>query len=429
VTPSRKILDPVEIARELARGELACRLFPDLGDEARARVAAVARACGERILDLEESRARLEDSLVDLRAALKSYAEVKSRLREENEAIQSATAKSAAEPLIGADAGLREVARLIEKIVDTPLPVLITGESGTGKEVVARHIHAHGPRAGGPLVAINCGALPEALLESELFGIEKGVATGVAERAGRFQHANGGTLFLDEVAEMTPATQVKVLRALNDHKVQRVGGQAAIAVDVRVISATNKDLKAEVAAGRFREDLYYRLLGVHIHLPPLRERRGDIDALLDHFLALSARQLNRRVAGFSVEARLALSRYAWPGNVRELAVEVQRAVAVAEGEVVGLLDLSPEVGAIGRAEPGGPLEIVERSRLLPLREFRDLYERAYLERVLARAGSQRRAAHLLGITSEGLRKRLRALGMGAAEDAAPAAADGAAPPA
>jgi DNA-binding NtrC family response regulator len=405
--------EPPQIAKELARGEVPERLFGDLDPALRDRMAPFARACGERILDLEEHAARLEESLVDLRLALKSYSDVKRKLRQENEGLKAAVARSGRMTLVGADGGLSPVMRTVDKVASTPLPVLITGESGTGKEVIARHIHDSSTRAQGPFIAINCGALPEPLLESELFGIEKGVATGVEARAGKFQQANGGTLFLDEVADMTPAMQVKILRALQEHEVERVGGRRSIAVDVRIISATNKNLTAEVEAKRFRDDLFYRLVGVHIHLPPLRERRPDIGPLIDHFLETSARQLNRHVTGFSAEARLALTRYDWPGNVRQLAVEVQRSVAMADGDIVDSSDLSPAIAAGFRGAPADAgLELITGGKILTLKEVKRVYETAYIERVLVRAGgSQRRAANLLGVTEEGLRKKLRALGM------------------
>jgi len=417
--------DIPEIAMALARGEPPERVLAGVPEAEREAVAAIARACGARLLTLEERAARQESTLREMRMAVRGYSRVKRELRAEAEGLK-AEIDPGRRPIVGADGGLREVVRVVEKVRDTPIPVLITGESGTGKEVVARHIHEDGERAAGPFVALNCAALPEGVLEAELFGIDKGVATGVGARAGKLEEASGGTLFLDEVADMTLAVQAKILRALQEREVVRVGSTRPIPFDVRLISATNKDLRAEIAAGRFREDLYYRIVGVHIRIPALRERREDIGKLLGHFLAEAERRFGRPARRFDAEALRALETYSWPGNVRELIVEVERAVALAEGETIGVADLTPAIaaalrapgaggaeagaapaaGAAGRSPgaPGAPAGPVE-----PLKEARARFERAYVGDVLARAGSRRRAAKLLGITTEGLRKKLRAL--------------------
>jgi DNA-binding NtrC family response regulator len=411
-------MDPATLARELARGQRPERLLAGLAPEVRDCVAGVIRACGEELLHSDEEVRQLKESQLDLELAVRSYSSLKHELRAENEDLRAAAAaRQPRTAIIGAAGGLGEVFRLIEKVADTRLAILISGETGTGKEVIARYIHERGARAGKPFVAINCGGVPEALLESELFGIEKGVATGVNERAGKFQQAHGGTLFLDEVADMTAAMQVKVLRALQEHEIERVGGRRAIAVDARIVAASNRDLRGEVEAKRFREDLYYRLANVHVHLPPLRERAEDIDALVDHFIELGARQMNRRPPAITPEARQALRGYRWPGNVRELAAEVQRAVAVADGARIDVGDLTPGTAAATRKEPqgrAGAVAALVGDKIVDWREFRRLFERAYLEHVLARAeGSCSRAAVLLGLSYEGLRKKLESLGMGA----------------
>jgi DNA-binding NtrC family response regulator len=406
--------DVLAAAKALARGEAA--VLAGLDPAAQEAL----RALGARILALEEHDASLEASLVDMRMAVRGYSRLKKKLREENEELAAAL-DPGRRAIVGAEGGLADAMRVARKVLDTPLPVLISGESGTGKEVIARYIHDNGPRREAPFVAINCAALPETLLESELFGIEKGVATGVAEHAGKFEQANGGTLLLDEVGDMTVPMQAKILRALQEREVERVGARAATKVDVRVISATNKNLRAEVAARRFREDLFYRLCGVEIFLPPLRARRADIDLLLAHFLEETGRRFHRPVRSFSPAALAALRTYDWPGNVRELIVEVQRAVALAEGDRVEVTDLTPRVaGGDGRAEaapprPGPAFDLPPD--LLPLREARRRFERAYIEKVLAAAaGSRMRAAALLGVTREGLRKKLQSLGLAPAPD-------------
>jgi transcriptional regulator with PAS, ATPase and Fis domain len=404
-----------DAARAFARDGAPLPAPADLA-EARALIDALARSCGERILDLEKKGSRAQENLLDLRVMLDGVSRVKRELRQENEQLRSAV-DPGRQPVIGAEGGLREVMRLVDKVLDTPIAVLITGETGTGKEVIARYIHAKSARARGPFVAINCAALPESLLESELFGIEKSVATGVAQRAGKLEEASGGVVFLDEVGDMPPAMQAKILRALQEQEVVRVGGARPIKIDARVVSATNKDLRARIADGRFREDLFYRLVGIHVHLPPLRERPGDLDALIDHFVAETARRFNRRIRAVEPQAREALHRYGWPGNVRELIAEVQRAVAIADGETVARADLTPRVGAELRdpGAPGGPAPAAEESALESLREARRRFERSYVERALARAhGSKADAAKLLGLTAEGLRHKLRTLEMGGA---------------
>ena len=237
------------------------------------------------------------------------------------------------------------------RIAASRTTVLLQGESGTGKELVARLIHNLSPRSGRPIIAVNCGAVPEGLLESELFGHEKGAFTGaVGRRIGRFEEADGGTLFLDEVGEIAPAVQVKLLRFLQEREFQRLGGNAAIRTDVRIISATNRDLEARVREGAFREDLFYRLNVVRLDIPPLRERKEDIPPLIEHFLARFAADNGKDLEGISSEARDLLMKYDYPGNVRELENIVERAVVICRGTVIGVEDLPFGAGETPAAE-------------------------------------------------------------------------------
>ncbi|HSE84314.1 MAG TPA: sigma-54 dependent transcriptional regulator, partial [Thermodesulfobacteriota bacterium] len=248
----------------------------------------------------------------------------KSRDRLNNEST-TLKRKAGIKNIIGKSPRIQEIIKLIEKVSDTPLNVLITGESGTGKELAARTIHSNSSRCDKPFVAINCAALPESLLESELFGIEKGVATGVERRAGKIEMANGGTLFLDEIGDMSLSAQTKLLRVLQERKLERIGGRSTIEVDVRVLAATNKDLQKEIEKGNFREDLYYRLNVVHINMPSLREIKEDIPLIARHLLSSFVNELGRDPLSFSPKAMNTLVNYNWPGNVRELENEIKRA--------------------------------------------------------------------------------------------------------
>jgi len=239
------------------------------------------------------------------------------------------------ENIIGCSSRMKEVFRQVERILDSDVTVSIRGESGTGKELLARAIHLNGPRRNKPFVAVNCAAIPETLLESELFGHEKGSFTGaVARRAGKFEQANGGTLFLDEIGEMSASTQVKILRVLQEQRFERVGGNESTEVDVRIISATNKNLEEEMQRGRFREDLYYRISVYPIFLPPLRERRTDIPLLVEFFIEKFNKRTKRKIKGISSRAMDYLINYHWPGNVRELENVLERSMLNATGSVL-----------------------------------------------------------------------------------------------
>jgi transcriptional regulator with PAS, ATPase and Fis domain len=235
---------------------------------------------------------------------------------------------------------MQAVYRKVEKIAPTDISVLITGETGTGKELIAREIHTRSPRAGKPFVTINCGAIPENLLESELFGHVKGAFTGaIANKQGKFQAADGGTLFLDEVGEMPLELQVKLLRAIQERVVVRVGDTRSESVDIRILTATNRDLEKEIAGGRFREDLYYRLNVVNLQLPPLRARGEDVIVIARYLLSRYTREFDAKVKGFSPNATVALRKHAWPGNIRELENRIKKAIVLAESTVIGPDDL------------------------------------------------------------------------------------------
>jgi DNA-binding NtrC family response regulator len=303
--------------------------------------------------------------------------------------------------IIGASGRLQELLTLVGKVAGTNASILIAGESGTGKELVARAVHFHSARAKGPFLAINCGALNENLLESELFGYEKGAFTGAsAARKGLLEAADGGTIFLDEVGEMPMALQVKLLRALQEREVIPVGGRAPVAFDARVVAATNRDLEAEVRAGRFREDLFYRLSVIPVAVPPLRERSGDIPLLARHFAARFGREMGTPDVDFSPDALAALAGYRWPGNIRELMNAIERAVALGGGRVA--LEHLPEKIRAARSVTNDP-----EGAILTIDEVERRQIFAALERT---DGNKSRAAELLGIDLSTLYRKLRRYG-------------------
>ncbi|HEX9052596.1 MAG TPA: sigma 54-interacting transcriptional regulator [Anaeromyxobacter sp.] len=318
-------------------------------------------------------------------------------LRRENVSLKEAVSSRQYGDLIGAGASMREVYRRIEKVAATDVSVLVSGETGTGKEIVAREIHRRSPRAAGPFVAVNCGAIPEPLLESELFGHVRGAFTGaVATRAGRFQAAHGGTLFLDEVGDMPASLQVKLLRALQERAVTKVGDTRAEPVDIRVIAATNKVLDDEIRKGAFREDLFYRLNVVSIPLPPLRERGDDVVVIARWFLQKYGKEFGSRVRGFTPSALVAMRKYAWPGNIRELENRVKKAVVLADRALVSAedLDLRPEI-----LEP-----------ILPLAQAKEEFQKRYISEVLERNGGNRtKTAKDLGVDPRTIFRHLEKL--------------------
>jgi DNA-binding NtrC family response regulator len=328
------------------------------------------------------------------------------------------------EPIVR-DAAMRALYEQAERAAKAPISVLILGETGVGKDVLARHIHAASPRASGPFIGLNCAALSESLLESELFGHEKGAFTGALQaRPGLFEAAHGGTVFLDEVGELPSSMQVKLLRVLEDRKVMRVGGRSALPVDVRFVAATNKDLEAAGASGAFRQDLFFRLNGISFTLPPLRERTSEIEPLAELFIRVACRQMDRaEIPTLSAEARARLEAHAWPGNVRELRNVMERAVVLSGGDTIGEDDLPQALRGGRPAEPrpsGPPSAAAPRvdedgapaddRASDPLGKLRDEIEQLERQRILAAlekcAGNQTQAAALLGISRRTLVTRL-----------------------
>jgi DNA-binding NtrC family response regulator len=312
--------------------------------------------------------------------------------------------------LVGTSPPMRELFQTIRRVAASRATVLLQGESGTGKELVARAIHDLGERADQPFVAVNCAALPDPLIESELFGHERGAFTDARERRiGKFETAAGGTLFLDEIGELGISVQAKLLRALQEKQIERLGGSVPIEVDVRVVAATNRDLEADVAEGRFRADLFYRINVVPIALPALAERREDIRRLAEHFLAAARAEADRGPTRIARDAIAALERYAWPGNVRELENAIARAVALAEGEVLEIADLPP---AIVRASELERLGDSVRSGRLGFDDALGNFEKTLIVEALARAdGNQTRAAEQLQITRRSLKLKMDRYGI------------------
>ncbi|MBI2892097.1 MAG: sigma-54-dependent Fis family transcriptional regulator [Deltaproteobacteria bacterium] len=315
--------------------------------------------------------------------------------------------------LLGKSEAITRVFEVCRKVAQTRTNVLITGESGTGKELVARALHHTGPRSDSPFIVVNCGAIPETLLESELFGHEKGAFTGaIAARKGLFAEASGGTLFLDEITELTPAMQVKLLRAIQERLVRAIGAAGETPVDVRLVAATNRDIDAEVQRGAFRSDLYYRLNVIRVRVPPLRERTGDIPLLAEHFLRKYRREQKKKTAGISPAALGRLVSYHFPGNVRELENLIERAVTLAsEGSEIGLELIAPldESAQI-------PVEPVLGTGMSLDAMIEDLERRALVEALTRSGGVRKRAAELLGISFRSIRYRLRKHGLTGAED-------------
>jgi two-component system, NtrC family, response regulator HydG len=321
------------------------------------------------------------------------------RLRHDNQALRRA-ARSGVDALIGRTPSMVALRNLIERVAPSAAPVLVRGESGTGKELVARAIHELGPRRGGPFIAVNCNALPEALLESELFGHARGAFTGAAAtRAGLFVEATGGTLLLDEVGDMSPAVQAKLLRVVQLGEVRAVGSDESQTVDVRLIAATHQDLEARIAAGTFRADLFYRLNVVPVTLPPLRDRRDDIPVLAAEFFGRArARNPHSPAARISPSLIAALTQEPWPGNVRELENVIERLVIVAAGQLLDVRDLERQLAPV----PSAANFADEHGRLRTLRELED----AYITWVLARCeGNKTRAADILGVDVSTLHRR------------------------
>ncbi|HEY7725551.1 MAG TPA: sigma-54 dependent transcriptional regulator [Anaeromyxobacteraceae bacterium] len=326
------------------------------------------------------------------------------------------------EDLIGQSQKMKDVFQLIDAVASSSATVLVQGESGTGKELVARAIHRRSPRSDGPFVAVNCSALTETLLESELFGHAKGAFTGAtADRRGLLESASGGTIFLDEVGDMPPATQVRLLRVLQEGEIKRVGDSAVRHVDVRVVAATNVDLDRARSEGRFREDLFFRLNVIAISLPPLRDRPEDVPPLAHHFLRKYGPRVGKSLEGVSGEAMEALTTHSWPGNVRELENAIERAVVLARGPEVALGDLPPSVAAGERGADVDPASLSHLPLAAAKKLAVDAFERRYLANVLRRArGNVARAARAAGVERSNFRKLLKAYGVAARGDPADA---------
>jgi len=326
------------------------------------------------------------------------------RLSQENEMLRAEAAASYSDSrIIGESEAMERIFKLVGKVARTDSTVHIFGESGTGKELVARSIHDNSPRKDGPFIKVNCSALAETLLESELFGHEKGSFTGAHKRKlGRFELADSGTLFLDEIGDISQPTQLKLLRVLQERQLERVGGEETITVDVRVVTATNKDLKKEVEEGRFREDLFYRLHIIPVELPPLRDRKSDIPLIVEHFVDKLAKRTRSDVTGVAADAMAALRVYNWPGNVRELENVIEHAMVFAEGSLIRLGDLPPVVSGV---QPGDALQLPDGDRSLP--EILEELERQLILRAFKKAeGVKTETARLLGIKPSALYYKL-----------------------
>ncbi|MFZ5995959.1 MAG: sigma-54-dependent transcriptional regulator [Nitrospirota bacterium] len=310
--------------------------------------------------------------------------------------------------IIGSSPAMTQVFGMIEKVKDTDGTVLVIGESGVGKELVAKAIHNGSKRSKRPFIAINCGALPDDLLESELFGYEKGAFTGAVNRkTGLFEAADGGTVFLDEVSSISPMMQVKLLRFLQERSFIRLGGKETISVDVRVIAATNEDLKEAVDKGTFRKDLYYRLNVIPIEIPPLRERREDIPLLIRHFIKKFSLKMDRTISGISKEAEELLTRYKWEGNVRELENVIERAITITDDDIIGVDDLPEDT-----RKASEPLTLAEGAAAYPADLTLFDMERLHIANVLkAVDGNKSKAARILGIDYSTLRRKLNSMGI------------------
>jgi len=383
-------------------------------DTARTAVEALKLGAADYLakgFDVEELRKRV-GNLLRLSTLEQENARLRERLVTEGEFG----------PMLGATPEMRKLFEMAARVAETDSTVLILGESGTGKDLLAQEIHARSPRAGKPFIALNCAALPENLIESELFGYEKGAFTGAAQqKKGKFELANGGTIFLDEIGDMNPVTQAKVLRALENRVIERLGGTQTIPVDVRVISATHRDLPAEIAAGRFREDLYYRLHVISLEVPPLCARKEDIPLLAAAFLKLHSSNMARggaaertaHPARLSREAMDALMHYDWPGNVRELKNALERSLVFARGEEIIREDLPAEITNGAGGARAGRAGAEEESLAEP--DFRDAkrkFEVAYITRQLDRhKWNVSRTAATIGLHRQSLQEKLRELGI------------------
>ncbi len=311
--------------------------------------------------------------------------------------------------IIGSSAPMRKIYEIVKTVAPTPTTVLVQGETGTGKELIARAIHDESPRRDNPFIKINCAAIPENLLESELFGYEKGAFTGAYhKKIGRFEQAHGGTLFLDEIGDLPRDMQAKLLRVVQDQEFERVGGLRTVKVDVRIVAATNRDLRKDVEEGSFREDLFYRINVVPVELPPLRERRDDIPSLVSFFLARFNKKLDRRIEGVDRDVMDRFMRYHWPGNIREMENLLERMVLLAQKDRIGLEDLPPEIVLVPPEDEGTEKPWGKRGDLKEaIREKTESLEREMIERALEHCeGNVTRAARHLGLSRKALQTKM-----------------------
>lgn len=365
-------------------------------------VTELAEAFGLMMVKVEAREYRLEQVIETLKKANDELSAAKERLSTENIHLRkNLRHKFLPSGFLGTSPQVRDLIAKVEKIADAPVNILITGETGTGKELIAKMIHYNSGRREGPLVVLNCSALPETIFESEMFGIERGVATGVEKRIGKIEQANGGSLFLDEIGDMPMPSQAKVLRVIESYELERVGGRKTIPVDIRIISATNKDLRKESEKGAFREDLMYRLDVVDLHIPPLRERKDDIPLLANSFLEQYVRRFGCGEMHFAPEVMERFMSYPWPGNVRELENEVERAVVLAIPDTIAVDDLSESLKKFDRAEEPAkrPTSVKETEMDLIGRTLR------------ITGGNKTKAARMLGLSREGLRKKMNRYGL------------------
>jgi transcriptional regulator with PAS, ATPase and Fis domain len=361
-------------------------------------VTELAEAFGMMMVKVEAREFRLEQVIDDLKKAKVDLSIAKERLSRENIQLkQTLRGRFAPTRILGTNPQMVKLLEEVEKVADTPINILITGETGTGKELIAKTIHYSSSRSEKPFIPVNCSAIPETIFESEMFGIEKGVATGVEKRIGKIEQADGGTLFLDEIGDMPLPSQAKILRVIEDHQLERVGGRKAIPVDIRIIASTNKDLNKELKKSSFRKDLFYRLNVVNLHLPPLRERKDDIPLLANFFLEQCMNKLGRKKMKFSSEVVKRFKDYPWPGNVRELENEVERAVALSYADTITVDNLSENLRKFS-------IEERQEKKLTSVKEAEILLIRKTLEEV---KGNKSEAARMLGLSREGLRKKLK----------------------
>ena len=391
----------------------------------------LAEAFGMMLVKVGGRELRSADLVQELQARNAELEEARRQLVQRNANLMRAVQETwQPRKVLGQCEAMRKVMKMALSISNRPINTLILGATGTGKEVVARLIHFNSPRREGPFIAVNCTAIPDSLFESELFGIEKGVATGVGFRRGLMEEANGGTLFLDEIGEMTLANQAKLLRALESREIMRVGGSRTIALDINVISATNVELLENARSGKFREDLYYRINVAEIRLPPLAERGDDILLLAQMFLEQHCSRMGRGRLMLSPEVHRLLLDYPWPGNVRELNNEMERAAALTLGEQVMASDLSPRIlasasgcGDLSAISAPDAVAVPENSQVAAtvpeadgkILTLQEMEKRHILSALQQARGNRSQAAALLGITREGLRKKL--LRMGKNDDA------------